>query len=115
MYITDRLNEHLPEHLHLTPGANADEALQAARQKGWTPEALADYLRRTLPADANGGLIIHRIRNAPPADTHNNKNKGGASHKLVVEAHPFDQDPNNIEGWCLCQLPRGNRHHTTGE
>lgn len=113
MYITDRLNEHLPAHLHLTPGANADEALQGARAKGWTPEALADYLRRTLPADANGGLVIHRIRNAPAPDTH--KNPGGASPtRLVIEAHPYDQDPDNEPGWCQCQLPRSNRHHTEG-
>ena len=112
MYITDRLNEHLPEHLHLTPGANADEALQAARQKGWTPEALARYVTRNCGPTAGSGVVINLIRNAPPADTHNNKNKGGATHKLVIEAHPFTQDPNNIEGWCYCQLPRGNRHHT---
>ena len=113
MYITDRLNEHLPEHLHLSPGAAADEALQGARAKGWTPEALAQYITRKCGPTAGSGVVISLIRNAPPADQHK-KPGGGSPGRLILEPHPFDQSPDNEPGWCRCQLPRGNRHHPEG-
>lgn len=106
------LNAHLPTHLQLDESPGLEAELDQAAANGWTPDGLAAHITRKAGATAGPGLAYRLIQQA--ARTPQQKGAGGTPSPTqhAIDTHPFDQDPNNQPGWCRCNLPTGNHHHT---
>lgn len=107
---TTALNSHLPTHLWVTETPGLEAELDQAAANGWTPDGLAAWIVHRCGPQAGSGVVVSLIRQA--ARTPQAKGTEPVRAGLIIDAHPFTQDPDNMGGWCRCGLPRANRHHT---
>lgn len=105
---TTALNAHLPDHLQLTAHPGLEATLDQAAAGGWTPEGMAAFIRRKAGPNAGPGVAYALVQQAAAQPQQKATAPGPG---LVIGAHPFHQDPENIGGVCRCQLPLANRHH----
>ena len=105
----DALNKNLPSHLQLNNSGNLEAEIERLANLGWTPDSLGSRITARCNGPAAGpGVVVHIIRGmtGPPAPNQT------PTTPTIMELHAFEQNPENLPGWCLCQLPQANRHHS---
>ena len=104
----EALNKHLNQQLQLDHSGNLEAEIERLAKLGWTPALLGSRITARCGPQAGTGVVVHIIRGitGPPAPNQT------PTTPTAIELHAFEQDPENMPGWCLCQLPQANRHHS---
>lgn len=103
------LNSALPERLRITVSADIAATVDELIGRGWTVPEIAATITRRTNTNSGTGAVVYLLRNLgaelPPSHRTTTAPAAVAPHAYV----PGDELP-----YCqMCQLPIGNRHHTS--